>query len=343
MKRTPSIFSSTAVAMFLVLGTSVLAERVGADDGQPAYTDAEKAPVDFQLQGEYKGAAKIEDGELQLGMQVYAMGDGKFGLVVFTGGLPGEGGTPAPEEGKAGRPGNPIVGELKEGQVIFTDDGGRGVLKDGKLELFHGEAEEPLAVLTKVERKSPTLGAKPPEGATVLFDGSSADAFENGKVVDGLLAATNCYSKKKLGDHQLHVEFRTPFMPKSTGQARGNSGVYVQGRYEVQVLDSFALKGVSNECGGIYRVSEPATNMCFPPLSWQTYDIDFTAARYDQDGKKTENARITVKHNGVVIHDNIELPEQTPGFHAEAPEPDGLFLQDHGNPVFFRNIWVVEK
>jgi hypothetical protein len=132
-------------------------------------------------------------------------------------------------------------------------------------------------------------------------------------------------------------------MPKSSGQARGNSGVYVQSRYEVQVLDSFGLEGKNNECGGIYSISEPAVNMCLPPLTWQTYDIDFTAARFDDAGKKTKNARITVKHNGVVIHNDIELTLGTPGRHPEGPTPEGLFFQDHGNPVVFRNIWIVEK
>jgi hypothetical protein len=150
-------------------------------------------------------------------------------------------------------------------------------------------------------------------------------------------------SKRTFGDHFLHIEFRTPFMPASRGQARGNSGVYVQGRYEVQVLDSFGLEGKDNECGGIYRLAAPRVNMCFPPLAWQTYDIDFVAARYDAAGKKVANARITVKHNGVTIHDNLELPSATPGYKPEGPEKLGLFLQNHGNPVVFRNIWVIER
>jgi len=89
--------------------------------------------------------------------------------------------------------------------------------------------------------------------------------------------------------------------------------------------------------------AEPAVNMCFPPLSWQTYDIDFKAAKYDDAGKKTDNARITIKHNGVVIHDNLELTKGTPGYKAEGLEQLGLFLQNHSNPVAFRNIWGVEK
>ncbi|MFV2067272.1 MAG: DUF1080 domain-containing protein, partial [Pirellulales bacterium] len=178
----------------------------------------------------------------------------------------------------------------------------------------------------------------------VLFDGSSTDPFVDGKLIDGkYLGASGCYSKKKFGDHSLHIEFRTPFMPQARGQGRGNSGVYIQSRYEVQVLDSFGLAGEDNECGGIYKIAAPAVNRCFPPLAWQTYDYQFTAARYDEKGQKTKNARVTIRHNGVVIHDDLELPAGTPGRHAEGPGADSLFLQYHGNPVVYRNIWAVVK
>jgi hypothetical protein len=109
------------------------------------------------------------------------------------------------------------------------------------------------------------------------------------------------------------------------------------------VLDSFGLKEKDNECGGIYSIAAPLVNMCFPPLTWQTYDIDFTAARYDSEGKKMQNARITVYHNGVVIHDDRELSHETPGHSPEGPAPDALYLQGHNDPVVFRNIWAVPK
>jgi hypothetical protein len=120
--------------------------------------------------------------------------------------------------------------------------------------------------------------------------------------------------------------------------------VYVQDRYEVQVLDSFGLKGENNECGGIYTVAKPKVNMCLPPLTWQTYDIEFERATFDNDGRKTKPAVITVRHNGVLIHDHVEVPKATASAgRPEGPEPGPIQLQNHGNPVVFKNIWVVEK
>jgi hypothetical protein len=193
-------------------------------------------------------------------------------------------------------------------------------------------------------RESPTLGAKPPEGATVLFDGTTAEHFEGGKMTEDKLLQVGCVSKESFQDFVLHLEFRTPFMPAARGQGRGNSGMYLQDRYEVQVLDSFGLEGKNNECGGIYGIQDPKLNMCYPPLAWQTYDVEFTAARFDDQGNKTKNAIVTLSHNGVPIYDSYELPNLTPGgASAEAPGKGPLKLQDHGNPVHFRNIWVLEK
>lgn len=312
--------------------TLLFAAPLRAADDNPAFTNAKEAGPDFAVQGEYLGTA----GDDTWGVQVIALGDGKFSLVGYAGGLPGQG-------WKRGDKTQRAEGEAKDGVATLKGDHFSVTIKDGLLTVL-GESGDKVGELKKIERTSPTLSAKPPEGAQVLFDGSTADNFENGKLVEEkLLGATGCESKLKLGDHTLHVEFRTPFMPKSRGQARGNSGVYVQGRWECQVLDSFGLEGENNECGGIYSIGKPAVNMCLPPLAWQTYDIEFKAAKYDAAGKKTENARVTIKHNGVVIHDNLELPKGTPGYKPEGPEKIGLHLQNHGNPVAFRNIWVVEK
>ncbi|MCF7708295.1 MAG: DUF1080 domain-containing protein [Verrucomicrobia bacterium] len=204
--------------------------------------------------------------------------------------------------------------------------------------------------LKQTKRLSPTLGKKPPQGAVVLFDGSNLDAWQSTdddpvewKLVDGAMEVNggNIVSKTKYKDTKLHIEFRTPYMPWASGQGRGNSGVYLQGRYEVQVLDSYGLEGEDNECGGIYQVGKPLVNMCAPPLQWQTYDITFKAARFDESGNKLENAVVTIVHNGVVIHENLEIPGPTGGaLNENEQEAGGLMLQDHGNPVQYRNIWL---
>ena len=322
------------VVAAVVLTCSQLAFAAGPKSD--TYTDAKAAGLDYALQGEYAGETETNDGTRKFGAQVIALGEHKFRVIGFYGGLPGAGWARGDkqESQEVEAKGDSVQFTTKDDAVITLTADHITVEKDGN----------EVAKLKKVHRKSPTLGAKPPAGATVLFDGTSVDAFNNGKLTkDNLLAATNVESKAKFKDHSLHIEFRTPFMPKARGQGRGNSGVYVQSRYEVQVLDSFGLDGKDNECGGIYQVSKPIVNMCLPPLAWQTYDIDFTAAKYDSDGKKMANARVTIKHNGVTIHDNLELPRHTPGRHAESPAGDSLFMQDHGNPVAFRNIWVVEK
>jgi hypothetical protein len=183
------------------------------------------------------------------------------------------------------------------------------------------------------------------EWTVVHVDGSGSYGWrltEEGamEIVPGTGSAM---SRREFGDHRIHVEFRTPLEPGGRGQGRGNSGVYVHGRYEIQILDSYGLEPSQGGCGGIYGVSAPRVNACAPPMQWQTYDIEFAAAQFDADGAKTGNARITVRHNGVAIHADAELPGATPGgLSGEETAAGPLFLQDHGHAVQFRNIWVVE-
>lgn len=151
-------------------------------------------------------------------------------------------------------------------------------------------------------------------------------------------------TKKKFTDFNLHLEFRTPFMPEARGQSRGNSGVYLQGRYEIQILDSYGLEGRDNECGGIYTVAAPLVNMCAPPMQWQTYDVNFHAPRFDNASNKTKDALVTVMHNGVniICQKKIRGPTAV-ALDSNVTQPGGVYLQDHGNPVQFRNIWLVES
>jgi hypothetical protein len=194
-----------------------------------------------------------------------------------------------------------------------------------------------------VERASPTLGAPPPPGAVVLFDGHGTKAFAEGAPDPRGFLAAGARTREAFGSFRLHLEFRTPFMPDARGQFRGNSGLYLQGRYEIQVLDSFGLESANNECGAIYEQHAPAVNMSFPPLVWQTYDIDFEAAKFDASGQKTADAVVTVRHNGVLIHDGVAISGPTGRGEPEGPEPGPLLLQDHWNPVVYRNIWLVPR
>jgi mono/diheme cytochrome c family protein len=266
--------------------------------------EAAKADPDFALQGEY-----VDDTR---GMQVIAEGDGEFRVKIYKEGLPG-----------AGWDGSPA-------QEIEADDQSVAAM---------------IRNFKRIDRTSPTLGANPPGGAVVLFDGTEASLQQHWKkgarMTDDGLLMEGCTSIDTFGDYSIHLEFRLPFMPEARGQARGNSGLYHQGRYETQVLDSFGLQGKNNETGGIYEIRDPDANLCLPPLAWQTYDVDFIAARYSDEGKKLANAKITVRLNGVVVHRDVELPRATRAAPVkEGPEDGPIYLQNHGNPVRFRNIWV---
>jgi hypothetical protein len=247
---------------------------------------------------------------------------------------------------------------LDGAKVTFTGAAGHDVQGEGVFEgttlkgTYSGDGAGSFE-MNRVVRLSPTLGQKPPKGAIVLLDGKSTEEWQHpGKdgpitwpVIDGAMQVDNgsIVTKRKFRDYKLHIEFRTPYMPKERGQGRGNSGVYLAGRYEIQVLDSYGLEGLDNECGGIYRVARPRVNMCAPPGQWQTYDIAFRAPRSDNNEKKTDNARLTLIHNGVKIHDQIEIPGPTGGaLDQNELLPGGIYLQDHGNPVQYRNIWLVE-
>jgi hypothetical protein len=258
-----------------------------------------------------------------------------------------------------------LEGELKEGKVLFSGpaeyDGYeftlQTVLEGRKFAgTFQGQDFSGSLAMEKVVRLSPTLCARPPAGAVVLFNGDNLNEWKYSenkpgpvqwKLADGAMEVVpgtgSIISKKEFGDVKLHLEFRTPFMPDARGQGRGNSGVYLQGRYEVQVLDSYGLEGRDNECGGIYSVAQPLVNMCAPPMQWQTYDITFSAARFDSSGKKVKDAEMTVVHNGVKIHEKAKVSKATTAAPGGNIMPrGGIYLQDHGNRVQYRNIWLVE-
>lgn len=328
--------SSIICFLHALLVLSISHARAEEKSQNKIWTDPEAAlseDADFSIQGEY-GSAK--EGEAAYGVQVVALGGGLFDAYLLEGGLPGAGWA-------ADKPRTLLKGESKEGKTVFesSDKSFTATIEDDKWTMIARGGKQ--SVLPRIERKSPTLGAAAPQGAVVLFDGSSADAWEKGKIENGLLAA-GCTSKQHFGSYRLHLEFRTPYRPNDRGQKRGNSGIYHSGRYETQILDSFGLDGKDNECGGIYSISKPKLNMCLPPLAWQTYDVDFTAAKFDAEGKRTAWPRITVRLNGTVVHEDLELGKDFTTaalFSTPLVNPDGpVHLQDHGNPVFYRNIWI---
>ncbi|NDC53970.1 MAG: DUF1080 domain-containing protein [Planctomycetia bacterium] len=318
-----------------------------AASDKPAYTDAARADADFPLQGEYAGEATVGGQPIAIGVQVVALGDGTFDVVAYPGGLPGAGWVPPDKVvGKGVRSETGGKTTVVLDGIDWTGQKRRGEIRDGAVVVL-GDAGDVVATLPRVERSSPTLGELPPAGAVVIFDGpgpvdESKTLVDPRITADGLLEE-GVATRDEFGDARWHVEFRLPYQPHDRGQARGNSGAYLQGCYEVQMLDSFGLEGKNNECGGIYSVAAPRVNMCLPPLAWQTYDIDFTAPRFE-GGAKVRSARLTVRHNGILVHDDVEVPAVTRGGPRKEEGPTGpLYLQNHGNPVRYRTIWVVPK
>lgn len=199
----------------------------------------------------------------------------------------------------------------------------------------------------------PGEGNGPPSDAIVLFDGKNFDAWQganNWKVDEdgGFTVKGPLQSKQGFGDCQLHIEFMCPSPPRGEGQGRGNNGVGLMGaRYEIQILDSYENKTYpEGQCGALYNQKPPMVNASRKPGEWQTYDIFFTAPRFGEDGKVTRPAFITVLHNGVLVHNNVEVTGPThydrPPVYAKHRDKEPLVLYYHGDPVRFRNIWVRE-
>lgn len=315
------------VLIFAVLSS----QQARAADPLPAAVNAADAGDDYFFQGEYVGTTTPYG---RVGLQVIAEGNGALRGVVRVGGLPGEGWN--------GAEGSEYLGRREASRAELSGPAGTFQLQVGSA-VLRDSAGRQLGVLQRVVRISPTMGRRPPSGAIVLFDGSSTDEFEGAQISSAGYLMHGAVTKRKVGDFDLHLEFHLPYMPTARGQARGNSGVYIQQRYEVQILDSFGLKGEHNECAGVYKTKSPDVNMCLPPLAWQTYDIEFRAARFNATGQKTADARLTVYHNGIPVQRNFALPNKTGAGKPEGPEPMPILLQNHGNPVEFRNVWLVER
>ena len=320
----------------LVLAFACTSAVVTADNGKgPAFTEPPQGDRDFALMGEFLGEiTPVEGQKEQLGLQLRALGDGSFDAQSFLGGLPGQD-KHKPEPFR-------MIGQRSDDFVVLS--GGPWVMIVEKDHcLLVDRKGNKIGKLDRLHRTSPSMGGLPPKGAIVLFDGKNVDQFTNAQMTKDGLLMQGADLKPMFQDFNLHVEFQIPYMPKADGQSRGNSGLYLQSRYECQVLDSFGLDRLHDGLGSLYRFKKPDVNMALPPLNWQTYDVQFTAPRWAADGSKVRNARITAWINGVKVQDDVELPNKTGAGEQEEPILLPIRLQDHGDPVRFRNIWLVDR
>ena len=289
------------------------------------------APREFDVQGAYEGTWKAGAEEGTLEAMVVAQGNNTFKVhltQLFK------------EEGK--KPAKVMLDGKTEGDAVaFKGGGWSGAYADGAI-AGKGAANATFQ-LKRVIKKSPTFGAKPPEGAVVLFDGKNLDQWVGRRnqpprwkiLPDGtaqVQGGTITTKQRFGGNFKYHVEFKTAFRPDKRSQGRGNSGVFLPNGEEIQVLDSYGndtYKG--GGCGGLYRYKDPDVFAHFPPGTWQTFDIEHVEQKPDAKGKK--KVRVTVLQNGVKIHDNVQLRRDA--------RQGNLRLQDHGNPVQYRNIWLL--
>lgn len=349
------------VALFLSAG---MASSLQADSWTGATSDwTETASADRALMGDYEGrwldAPRGHYHQLNptLVAQVLNVGAGHYRLLFKQ------------EFDRRANRYLEIDGRLEDDTIHFAGNGWQGSLVDGQLTGHLQQGTNRIRFeLGRVVRPSPTLGLSPPAGAIVLFDGSDLGAWEHGEGRDvtwyhleeeqamEVRFARNqaerdrriggdIFTRQHFGDCRLHVEFRYPVEAGRSGQGRGNSGVFLQNTYEVQILNSYGLTGFWNEGAALYKHTPPLVNASLPPGQWQTYDITYQAPVFE-DGQKVKNGRITVRHNGVLVHNDVELLHATAwaldsrSHEAQGPAP--IRLQDHGNAIQFRNIWLLE-
>ncbi len=251
-----------------------------------------------------------------------------------------------------------VIGLIDQNSVLHLyGQGVTGTLSrnGGELTVDGKKAELKRTVVGKVD------AVPRPAKAKVIFDGKSLEAFratKNQILPDGAVEMKakigSLVTKENFGDARVYLEFRMPYNPESLGPRRGNSGVYLMNTYEVQLQDGFGteLSSVGAEpadrfCGSIYGIAAPKLNACAPPLEWQSMVVEFRAPKFGADGKKTQNAKMSVWQNGILIQDSVDVPRPTGGdadavekLKPEPKEPAFLLLQNHGNSLQFRNIWV---
>lgn len=303
-------------------------------DQKPSDPAEEKPDLDSALMGEFVGEVKTEAETTQLALQIRPVGGSQFEAISYIGGLPGTDGCVLDQT-------NQYVG-LLSGETLILSGGKQAIFVDADGCTVVGRDGTQSGRLQRVIRQSDTLGASPPDGAIVIYGGPDNMAVDGSTTEDGLLNK-GALIQPMAQDFDMHVEFRLPLMSNQDGQSRGNSGIYLQSRYECQVLDSFATLPVFNGCGSLYRFRKPILNACFPPGTWQTYDIHFTAARWNADGSKSRETHITSWLNGILVQDDVALPGPTGLGKSEAATLLPTKLQDHGDAVVFRNVWMIDR
>lgn len=330
----------TAFSLVLLTALAVFANPASAadKDGYKQYYPEALDP----LVGDYVGRWNDEvDIDPKVAAQVIALGDETYRVKVVS---KLDMRTPIQLD---------IEVEAKRGAIQFEDGRFFGEIKDGVFTGGRGKRE--VFEMKKVVRLSPTIGLAAPANAEILYDGTSFDAFENPTgweaLESGVMMVTPdgeyLSTRKTYRDVMLHIEFRLADMPKSRGQQRSNSGLFFGDEYEVQILDSYGLEGVYDECGALYKVSAPHVNATAPPLQWQTYDVVYRAPHYDAAGTLLAHPTMTVRHNGVVIQNETEMPwltgwKEKDRMQPHPKEPGHIKLQGHGNYVQFRNMWLVD-
>ena len=306
----------------------------------------------YALQGEYVGKYSPAMGaESPWAAQVVALNRiNKFRISFAKGGLPGAGWDKTTQKDAFAN----AVGE----KVSFISGGVTLTVEGAGDSLVIVDNQGGSGVLKKVHRISPTIDRKAPSGALTLFNGTGTTAWKDGQLSEDKYLKSGPTTVKTFKDFNLHLEFRTPFTPNDTVYPnRGNSGVYLQGRYELQVYDNFGWNAPYDSvyyrtfsiepeggCGSFYQISSPKVNAAFPPMVWQTYDISFRAAIFDGAGKLTAPGEVTVYQNGILIQDKVSLAKATPGpLIPFGPEAGPIFLQFHVSEVVYRNVWLEEN
>ncbi|MAT16642.1 MAG: hypothetical protein CMJ46_15385 [Planctomyces sp.] len=335
-RLTGSLAFCFALVFTVCTATSAFAQEP-VDRTKLAITDIKDAGSNLFYQGEYTGNLTTTLAQTHYenyGLQVISMGDGLFEGMLYVGGLPGSGWN--------GQNLTPLTGRKLAGVVELSGGPATVQLVKNQYALVSWHGYPATGYLRKVDRFSPTLGAPPMEGAIVLFDGVDNEMLVEPQITEDGLLMEGTETAGLYQDFYLHLEFKLPYMPYATGQGRGNSGVYIQSRYEVQILDSFGRIPEFNFCGALYRQKSPDINMCLPPLLWQTYDIRFKQPEFDVTGQKISSAQLTVWHNGIKIHDNVAIETKTGAGKPEGNYPLPTKFQDHRDPVRFRNMWIVD-